>query len=175
MDVDGLAMVAGSHDFQFHNTNPMRSSLYCLAMLATFSVGCGSDNPAAPKDQELDRARAATTRYATLSAALADGYEDINVVMSGMGRHYMKKALVDDRFEVDKPEILVYATIGGTEQLVAVEYAVPLDKSVAAPTGFTGDDDVWDHNTGFGLWLVHAWVHLDNPNGVFKPLNSRVP
>jgi hypothetical protein len=153
----------------------MRSSLYIVAMFATFSVACGSDNLAAPKDQELDRARSATTRYADLSAAIADGYVDINVVMPGMGRHFMKESLVDDRFEIDKPEILVYATVGGKQQLVAVEYAVPLDKSASAPIGFTGEDDVWDRNTGFQLWLLHAWVHLDNPGGVFKPLNSRVP
>jgi hypothetical protein len=153
----------------------MRSSLYCLAMLAAFGVACGSDNPTAPKDQELDRARSATTRFATLSAAIADGYEDINVVMPGMGRHFMKKSLVDDRFEVDKPEILVYANVGGTEQLVAVEYAVPLDKSTTAPLGFTGDEDLWDRNTGFQLWLLHAWVHRANPSGVFNPTNPTVP
>jgi hypothetical protein len=153
----------------------MRSSLVVVAVLATFSVACGSDNPTAPKDHELDVARSATTRYANLSAALADGYEDINVVMPGMGRHFMKKSLVDDRFEVDKPEILVYATLAGKEQLVAVEYAVPLDKSATAPIGFTGADDVWDRNTGFQLWLLHAWVHLDNPNGVFQSHNTRVP
>jgi hypothetical protein len=153
----------------------MRTYLFGVAILAALATACGDDQPTAPQITELQVAKSATTRYANLSAALADGYEDINVVMSQMGRHYMKKSLVDDRFEVDKPEILVYATINGNEQLVAVEYAIPLDKSASAPAGFTGDDDVWDRNTGFQLWLLHAWVHRDNPNGVFKSMNPTVP
>jgi hypothetical protein len=150
----------------------LSSATLWLALLAT--AAC-HDEPTAPQDAELDRARTATVRYADINAALADGYADINVVMPNMGRHYMKQSLVDDRFEIEKPEILVYSSEGGRQVLVAVEYAIPLDKSASAPSGFAGADDVWDRNTGFGLWLLHAWVHRVNPDGVFKPMNTRVP
>ena len=149
--------------------------LRSASLAATILLAACSDEPTAPQDVELDRARLATVRYAELSAAIADEYADINVVMPNMGRHYMKQSLVDERFEVDKPEILVYATEGGKTQLVAVEYAVPLDRSAAAPSGFTGADDVWDRNTGFQLWLLHAWVHRNNPSGVFNSTNPQVP
>ncbi len=154
----------------------MRSTFLCtIAFVAiAFATGCTDDTPTAPKDLELNQAREATVRYAQLSAALADGYVDINVVMPNMGTHYMKQSLVDERFEVDKPEILVYATEGGQTRLVAVEYAIPLDRAAAAPAGFTGADDVWDRNTGFQLWLLHAWVHKDNPSGVFHSTNPTV-
>jgi hypothetical protein len=153
------------------NTRFIRAALpLCLAL-----AGC-KDSPTRPPEQgELDRARAATVKYQDISRALADGYVDINVVMPNMGRHYMKQALVDDRFDVDRPEILVYAPEGGEMRLVAVEYAIPLDRSTAAPEGFTGAGDVWDHNTNFQLWLLHAWVHRDNPRGVFSPTNPLVP
>jgi len=37
----------------------------------------------------------------------------------------------------------------GSFQLVAAEYAVPIDISPnKAPEGFTGTGDVWDRNTG---------------------------
>ena len=150
--------------------------LRLAAVLLPFSLlGCKDDNITSPRDAELDRAKQATVKYANLNAALADGYTDINVVMPNMGRHFMKQSLVDEKFEVDKPEILVYSMASGTPTLVAVEYAIPLDKSASAPAGFTGNDDVWDHNTAFGLWLVHAWVHKDNPAGVFNPTNPSVP
>src|SRR5690606_20300328 len=121
--------------------------------------------------QEVQQAKISTARYNHIGNALADGYVDINVVVPGMGHHYMKEALVDESFEIDKPEILVYSPhpVTGHMRLVAVEYAVPL--SNPEPEGFTGDYDEWDENTGFGLWLLHAWVWEYNPDGVFTPMN----
>ncbi len=124
---------------------------------------------------ELQQARAATARYRKIENAIKDGYADINVVVEEMGHHYLKSTLVDGNFDYRKPEILVYnKEHNGSMRLVAVEYAVPLTMSVNAPEGFTGNDDVWDRNTGFGLWLLHAWVWEFNPDGVFNPTNPNV-
>lgn len=125
---------------------------------------------------ELLQARAATARYRNIKNAIKDGYTDINVVVPNMGHHYMKSAFVDATFEIRKPEILVYNKHeNGYFQLVAVEYAVPINLSPnAAPEGFTGAGDMWDRNTGFGLWLLHAWVWYYNPDGVFNPTNPLV-
>ena len=125
---------------------------------------------------ELLQVRAATARYRDIQNAISDGYADISVVVPNMGYHYMKSALVDVTFEIRKPEILVYnKKENGKFQLVAVEYAVPIDLSPdKAPKGFTGSADVWDRNTGFGLWLLHAWVWYRNPDGVFNPTNPLV-
>jgi hypothetical protein len=125
--------------------------------------------------QELMQARAATARYHNIENALADGYENINVVLPNMGYHFMKTTWVDATFEVTKPEILVYnKQENGRMQLVAVEYAVPLNLSANAPAGFTGNQDVWTANTGFGLWLLHAWIWYENPDGVFNATNPAV-
>ncbi|HEX9252843.1 MAG TPA: hypothetical protein VF870_11415 [Ignavibacteriaceae bacterium] len=130
-----------------------------------------------PKDvmQELQEAKIATARYNNLENAIADGYEDINVVMPNMGHHYMKANYVDGIFEIDKPEILVYSPhpVTGNMRLVAVEYAIP--NTEPEPAGFTGSYDVWANNAGFGLWLLHAWVWEYNPDGVFNPTNPLVP
>lgn len=124
---------------------------------------------------ELLEARAASTRYQHIENAFKDQYADINVVMQNMGYHYMRSKNVDDKFDPRKPEILVYnKRRNGTFELVAVEYAIPLDKSVNAPKGFSGNADVWDHNDGFGLWLLHAWVWQFNPDGVFHSTNPTV-
>jgi hypothetical protein len=125
--------------------------------------------------KELKEARTASSRYQNINNAFADGYADINVVMPNMGYHFEKASLVDTVFDPRHPELLVYnKTIDGNFKLVAVEYAVPLDQSKNAPKGFTGSADVWDHNTDFGLWLLHAWVWKFNPDGVFNPTNPNV-
>lgn len=122
---------------------------------------------------ELQQAKAATAKYQDIANALADGYEDIHVDVEGMGHHFMKSLHLDDQFDYRKPEILVYnRDKNGTQRLVAVEYAIPLTEP--RPEGFTGDDDEWDGNTGFGLWLLHAWVWEHNPNGVFKAMNPNI-
>jgi len=122
---------------------------------------------------ELQQARAATARYRNIENAKADGYTNINVDVENMGHHYMKQELVDNKFEISKPEILVYhENEKGEMELGAVEYAIPITEP--QPEGFTGSGDVWDHNDNFHLWLLHAWVWTYNSNGVFNPLNPKV-
>ena len=125
-------------------------------------------------NQELALARSSTAKYHNIENALADGYEDIHLYIPNMGWHFLNPDYVDGVFEVDKPELLVYANKpGGGYRLVAVEYGVPL--AFPTPEGFTRDEDVWSENQGAGLWTLHAWVWLNNPDGVFYPFNTRVP
>jgi hypothetical protein len=137
-----------------------------------------SCNPGLSKQTlwELQQARAATARYRNIANATRDGYSDINVIKENMGYHFMRSEIVNAVFEVRKPEILVYNKHeDGQFELVAVEYAVPIDLTPdKAPAGFTGTRDVWERNTDFGLWLLHAWVWKHNPEGVFNPTNPSV-
>jgi hypothetical protein len=131
-------------------------------------------NDSLPRAQ-LARAKQATARYRDSRNAIADGYEDINVVIPNMGRHFLKHSLLDSTFEVERPEILVYAPDQrGTLQLVAVEYAVPESLSANAPEGFEGSADHWFVNQAFNIWTLHAWVWKENPAGVFYPTNPNV-
>ena len=122
---------------------------------------------------ELQQARAASARYRKMENAIKDGYIDIDVILPNMGHHYMKPSLVDENFDPKSPEILVYnKDDNGNFQLVAVEYAVPLN--LPMPQGFSGSTDVWSGTSGFPLWLLHAWVWSYNPDGVFNPTNPLV-
>ena len=133
--------------------------------------------PPSQLQKELAQARAATAKYHNINKALEDGYVDIDVFIPNMGFHYLRPALLDATFEADKPELLVYAIHPENNhlRLVAVEYAVPLALSAAPPEGFTGDEDHWHMNEEFGLWTLHAWVWMHNPNGLFAEFNPRVP
>ena len=122
---------------------------------------------------ELQQARAATARYRNINNAIKDGYSNIGVDVENMGHHYMRTDIVDATFDIRQPEILVYnGNDDGTQELVAVEYAVPL--TYPKPEGFTGSTDVWNGTSGFPLWLVHAWVWKYNPDGVFNWTNPLV-
>lgn len=130
-------------------------------------------NAPAALNMELATARAATARYQRVEAALADGFVDIDLFVPGMGYHFLNPDRVDGTFDPREPELLVYTRqSNGRMRLVAVEYAVPT--SEPRPEGFTGDTDVWDENTTFSLWTLHAWVWLENPDGVFADLNPRL-
>jgi len=126
--------------------------------------------------QELEKARKATARYQDVRNAVADGYEDIDVVLPNMGRHFLKRAQLDATFDAERPELLVYKEEpGGLLTLVSLEYAVPLNLSATAPAGFTGGRDGWFADQTFQLWTLHAWVWRANPEGVFHATNRLVP
>jgi hypothetical protein len=154
-------------------------------LLALFSTSCKKNieqdnNPlnryTGLPDQtlaELRHTREATSRYVSLDSALADGYADISVDVEHMGHHYMKSAIVDPVFDMHKPEILVYnRDENGKPYLVAVEYAIPLTHP--KPEGFSGNADIWKDDSGFPLWLLHAWIWEYNPQGVFNWTNPLV-
>jgi hypothetical protein len=169
-----------------------RYILLSLFSMALFIAGCQDSNTVEPvssaeditlgkdlpKDvhRQLQEVKAATAKYHDIKQALADGYEDINVVIPHMGHHFMNFAYLDAEFDHTKPEILVYELRpNGKYQLVAVEYAVPLALSVDAPEGFIGSHDVWGVVADAGIWALHAWVWEKNPLGVFSPINPNVP
>ena len=162
------------------------SRLALAALLAFGLTGCdSSESEPAPLDRELDRLREATAAFQDFDAAVAAGYAvevvDPNTGSShfpGMGTHYLNPDLLDDRFDVERPEILLFVERAqGEMQFVAVEYATPiadLDNPPSAPSGFTGTSDEWVVNTTFSLWTLHAWIGLENPDGMFASHNPRL-
>ncbi len=175
--------------------NPLILSFALVALLA---MGCKKDASVAPAAQEeiqtksasglngfgnyrdlnpqtlleLQQAKTATARYNNFDNAINDGYVDINVIVPEMGYHFLKMDYLDDKFEHDKPEILVYnKEENGRMKLVALEYATPV--SATPPAGYTGDSDHWSVYQGV-LWTLHAWVWEYNPAGVFNPTNPLI-
>jgi hypothetical protein len=127
---------------------------------------------------ELQQVKDATAKYHTIDNAFKDQYIDIGLKLPNMGYHMLKSELVSPVFDPKKPAILVYnKKDNGRFELVAVEYAVPIDWSMpnTPPEGFTGGEDQWNFNTlNTGWWTLHAWVWQFNPDGVFMPINPDV-
>lgn len=130
--------------------------------------------------KELAELRATVAPWHNFDAAYEAGYQlEVTGYRSMMGYHYLNVSLLDDTFELTKPELLLFVPgPNGKLRFVGVEYAVPItdmDNPPPAPEGFEGDADIWSINTEFNLWTLHAWVGLNNPNGIFASRNPRLP
>ncbi|TRO64234.1 hypothetical protein [Christiangramia sabulilitoris] len=131
-------------------------------------------------EDQIEILTKAMRRFHNFEVAIAQGYVPVSPLVSGMGIHYAKFDYVDMQFDLLKPEILVYhPDENGDMQFVAAEYlyVIPdcfnLSEYPDAPEGFLGGQDEWSVNcyAGPGGWTLHAWVGLENPDGVFAAYN----
>jgi hypothetical protein len=169
----------------FYNVGAIFLKRKYLCMLvfiaANFLMSCqDDDHKQDPWQGEVDQLRSALTSFDDIESAKDKGYEsEVTGYVKNMGFHYLNTAILDDKFDVENPELVLYVPDGhGGLKFVAVEYAVPivdLNNPPPAPQGFKGDADVWEINTEFKLWTLHAWVGTDNPHGIFHPHNPNIP
>lgn len=128
-----------------------------------------------------ERARAATATYRTLDSAVAKGYA-ANVVQcladsthGAMGYHHINRTYVDNRIEVDKPEILLYERMAdGTYGLNGVEYIIPYRvwPKDSVPPQLLGRDML--KSEPLQLWYMHMWIWTPNSAGLFADWNPAV-
>ena len=129
---------------------------------------------------QIDWLTQKTTRFHNFRVALAQGWDvDATGYMAFMGHHYINMEYADGLFELGNPEMLIYVPDGeGGMEFVGVEYLVFVPDPLVPgtpPEGFIGDEDEWIFNTDVGAWTLHAWVGLSNDDGVFAPLNYKLP
>jgi hypothetical protein len=142
-------------------------------------------------------ARAATARYQEPSVALAAGYRRVGPDFPGMGEHWVNAALlVNGVRDVAHPPILEYALLEGRRTLIGITYAVLVTNDVDLPTGFPVPAAAWHFHsgtldeesfllsheglrhgvaTGPRIAVLHAWVWLENPAGLFTTDNWALP
>lgn len=126
-------------------------------------------------NKELAELRAAVAQFRDFEVAIAAGYEILppGDYVPQMGVHYINFSLVDENFEITKPEVLIFAeNEDGEMRFVGVEYATP--ETTPKPEGFTGSTDEWVINGMYHVWTLHVWVGLHNPNGIFAMNNPRL-
>tara|TARA_R100000935_G_scaffold42151_1_gene63822 strand:+ start:682 stop:1251 length:570 start_codon:yes stop_codon:yes gene_type:complete len=125
---------------------------------------------------QVERLTKKTRRFHNFQVALAQGWDtQATGHVPGMGIHYINEDLMDDKFEMEKPESLLYVETDEGMTFVAVEYLiVGLSPEGPAPEGFIGDTDVWVYNPAVEAWTLHVWVGLENSNGIFAPTNPDV-
>jgi len=172
-----------------------------LALAAALALSCAgaAEDRASSATSEAgafaDRARAATAKYRDREVAIADGYRLIGDDFPGMGEHWIHIGLVfDAAYEPTRPEVLTYVTLGGAPQLLGIAYALPLLDGEVPPdepagreawhahAGSVDDETLAPHHHRSGhadhgprLAMVHAWVWLANPEGLFAADNWAIP
>jgi hypothetical protein len=130
-------------------------------------------------DQDIARARAATSRYRNAEAAVAAGYPATahcveNQPEGAMGLHFQNDRLMDTTLDVEKPEVLVYEKMGdGSLRLNGVEYLVPIAQWTSdGPPTLMGQP--LKRANGLGIWYLHAWIWKPSPSGLFANWNPDV-
>lgn len=159
--------------------------------------GAGGTPPEWSRDDFLQEARLAASRFSELSAAVANGYRRLGPDFPGMGEHWVHPGRIVQRgIDPAEPPVLTYAEVGGVRVLTGVAYAVPLGPSDRPPPTPFGPG-VWHdhtqtldeeailldspstHQRGDGaqprLAMFHVWLWPQNPDGALSQNNWALP
>jgi hypothetical protein len=141
-------------------------------------------------------AREGTARYRDQSEAVREGFRRLGPDFPGMGEHWINLGRVfDASFDPVRPSMLSYATIDSVPTLIGVVYARPLLAGEQPPETPAGRAAWHDHaltveeealtlahvphahgeEAPGRIALLHAWVWLKNPDGMFAADNWALP
>jgi hypothetical protein len=152
-------------------------------LLAVFIMSTMIIAQAASKD-DITKVREITAGFQYTAAARAAGYELIprlahcfqNYGKGGMGYHYISTSLLDTIVDVLHPEAIVYAQdANGSLHLGAIEYMVPVapwDAEHTDPPQLMGQN--FHVHESLGMYVLHAWIWMNNPSGIFEDWNPDV-
>lgn len=161
-----------------------RKRLIVLGLIVILA-GLAASIAFASEGSGLAAVRAATARFHRTEAAQAAGWDLVegldhcfeNPGVGAMGFHYINVSLLDTELDEEAPEALVYRPgPNGQLQLAAVEYIVP-----AEPWDNAGNNQpptlhgqTFHLNEGLGVYVLHAWIWVNNPAGMFEDWNPNV-
>ncbi len=106
-------------------------------------------------DAELSLARSTALKYPTAADAMAAGWERVTFYVPGIAAHYMKYGVVDGKFQIDQPEMILYDGNTPEARVVGLSYYMIQPGQAEPSQGFTGAND---HS--------HRHVGLCNKEGV---------
>jgi hypothetical protein len=136
---------------------------------------------------ELQRAQDVALAHPTAKDAVEAGYTRVTGYVPGIAAHYMNFGYVDDEFELEKPEMLLYDGTDDGSAIVGLSYYITMGAEIEPTQGFTGDEDAYHVHAGLcvsgagvigdstttdeecaerggrkplgsGNWMSHAWV-----------------
>jgi hypothetical protein len=137
--------------------------------------------------RELDRAREIALSMPTPADAVAAGYSQVTPYVPGIAAHYMNFDYLDGKFELEKPEMVLYDGSGPDAQVVGLSYFIVKEGDSEPTDGFVGGNDHYHRHVGLcvrgtmvigdsattkedcearggvkqddsGGWMAHAWV-----------------
>ncbi|MES2523400.1 MAG: hypothetical protein V4617_11925 [Gemmatimonadota bacterium] len=152
-----------------------------------------ADAPAMTAERFVAEARRATERFKDIGIAVEESYLKVGPDFPAMGEHWVNaERIMRAEFDPARPAILTYATIDGKHTLTGAVYALALrpgEKPPAIPDRAQWHDHVGtideesllfghDRQTGsddLRLVVMHAWLWVENPDGMFATDNWTLP
>lgn len=137
----------------------------------------------AEEKMALASLRRASAAYHNVEEAEEDGFVSLGVCVAQNpidGQHPLGipfvhlDRLLDGVLDPEEPEILFYEPRkDGTLRLAGVEMAIPVGLwNEEAPPEFFGQQ--FHENEAEGLYGLHVWIWLHNPEGLFATGNPRI-
>jgi hypothetical protein len=141
------------------------------------------------------RAREGTARFRDQQAAIDAGFRRVGVDFPAMGEHWVSlHRVMADSFDPATPSVLTYVRVGGVPTLVGVAYTALLEPGESPPP-FAAARGFWHEHNGTvveesfplgghapppepgqaHLAILHTWVWIENPAGVFTTDNWSLP
>ena len=168
-----------------------------IIIAAAVASGCRDSAQAAATGTVRDfvaAARIATVRYQSQDSAIADGFHRVGDDFPAMGEHWVNLAqIMADSFAPSKPTVLTYIHVNGAPRLAGVAYTALLGPGEEPPPyapaeahwhehngsiaeeSFLSGHDVHARRGDLRLAILHAWVWIENPDGVFVTDNWALP
>jgi hypothetical protein len=172
-------------------------------LAALHSTTVCSQRPAATTGSASTRlvaaAREGTRRYQLQDAAIADGFRRVGVDFPAMGEHWVNlQRVMADSFAPGHPAVLIYVRVNGVPSLAGVAYTALLERGESPPS-FAPARGWWHEHNGtiaeesfpighhamersqseddapLRLSILHAWVWVQNPAGLFATDNWSLP
>lgn len=157
------------------------ATVVALSACVRITVSRGDSRASSPVADGITRLRAATRPYRSIDSAVAAGYPRnvpeclVHEHHGAMGYHHVNSKYVDNKAEVERPEILLYERMpDGAYRLNGVEFIVPYrawPRDSVAPV-LMGQK--LKHEDNLKIWYLHVWAWTDNADGVFADFNSAV-
>jgi hypothetical protein len=137
------------------------------------------EKPNPELEKALAKIRAATAKYHDIQVALNDGFalrhecgtqgDDGPIGTVYANRTRARDGVIDPSL----PDGLIYEPTDEGLRLVGVELVIPYALwTDPEPPSFFGH--TFQREDGFGVFGLHVWVWLNNPNGMFEETNPRV-
>lgn len=173
----------------------MRRALFALATV--LPLGLAAQGGPTPEERFAREARAGTAQYRDARLARAEGFKRVGVEFPFMGEHWVNLArIMENRFDPARPSVLIYVRVGGEPRLAGVAYTVMLASQDDRPPASAAPASMWhEHNGSVAdeslpihgelgghqdaelprLAILHAWVWVQNPAGMFSTDNTELP
>jgi hypothetical protein len=130
---------------------------------------------------EIAELEAAVAALKTPELARAAGFQPVLGLIPTMGVHWVNPQRVRDgsRFDLTKPDHLMFAPVQGEPRLVGVAYAYRGPPGEVRPAAFDGELDQWHEHpflapAGQTLTMLHVWF-VASPDGEFAGHNPFLP